>query len=96
MISQVSPTKGKRTHTNVTATTAAGVLVAANGNRKTVTFQNKGAVTVFLGKSDVATSGSAGGYALFAGASFTDNASTEAWYAIAASSTTVVHVIEVG
>lgn len=95
MISLVSPTKGTRTHSSVTATTDAGLLVAASAHRKTVLIQNQGSVTVYLGKSTVTTSGSTRGYALFAGSTFVDNASTEAWYVIAASSTAIIHVLEV-
>lgn len=95
MLGQVSSVKGNRTHTNVTVTTTAALLVAANGNRKSVTIQNQGSVTVYLGKEDVTTTGATRGFALLADHTFTDNASNGLWWAVAASSTAVVHVIEV-
>lgn len=95
ILSLVVPKKGTRTHTNVTVDTSADLIVAANGNRKSVVIQNNGAVTVYLGKSNVAASSTNQGYALAAGQTFVDNASTEAWHGITASSSATLHVIEV-
>jgi len=102
MADHITPRKGTPTATNVTVgasepillVEAAG-LIGPEASRKSVMFQNQGAVTVFIGGEAVATSGANRGYALFAGASFTDNSTATAWYGIAASSTAIVHVIEV-
>lgn len=87
--------KGKRVHTNVTVDTNAQAVVAANNSRKSVIFQNQGDVTVFLGKLDVSQTGATRGYALFKGLSFTDDSSDEEWWAIAASGSAIVHIVEV-
>lgn len=92
----VTSRKGSPTRTNVTVqSSGSGLVVAANGNRKSLLFQNQGSVTIFLGGPDVAISGASRGYALFAGASFTDDATATEWWAIAASSTAILHVEEV-
>ncbi len=88
--------KGPRTHTNVVVGSGSATqLTTPSSNRKSVTFQNLGSVTVYLGKSDVAASSTTQGYALFAGASLCDTDSNDEWYGITASSTASVHVIEV-
>lgn len=87
--------KGYRVHTNITVGESAGAIVAENGNRKSLIIQNQGSVTVFIGPFGVDTSGSARGYALVAGASFTDDASRQEWWAIASSSTAILHIVEV-
>lgn len=95
-IGLVSPTKGTLAITNVTVSgSSPTLLVAAAPNRKTVVLQNQGAVTVFIGGSNVATSGANTGRALFAGESFVDNASNGAWYGIPASSAAVINCLEV-
>lgn len=58
-------------------------------------FQNQGADTVFLGGSNVTTSGAQRGYALFSGTTFTDDATDKPWFAIAATGTVIVHIEEV-
>jgi len=91
-----TPRKGTAVRTNVTVeSSGSGVLVSGNPNRKSIIFQNQGSVTVFLGGLDVAVSGASRGYALFAGASFTDDATDKEWWGIAASSTAIVHILEV-
>jgi hypothetical protein len=87
--------KGRRTHTNITVDTNAAALLVDNPNRKSLILQNQGSVTVFLGKLGVSQTGATRGYAMAAGTSFTDDASFEAWYAIAASGSAIVHIIEV-
>lgn len=94
MFDIVQMRKGKRAASNVTVGGSPILLCADNNSRKSVIFQNQGSGTVFLGHDDVATSGSTRGYALFTGASFTDDASDEAWYAIGTGSD-IVHVEEV-
>jgi hypothetical protein len=85
----VVPAKGHRIHVNITVSSPATRLVAANGNRKSVTFQNKDAGTVYLGGPAVDVSGPNQGYALFTGATFTDNASSEEWWGISSGSNLV-------
>jgi hypothetical protein len=63
-------------------------------NRKVVTFQNQGAGTFYAGPAGVTATGATTGYAIATGTSFTDNASAEEWWIIAASPT-AVHVIDV-
>lgn len=88
--------KGHRTTTNVTVqSSGATQLLSAAPHRKSAMLQNQGSVTVFIGGGDVAISGPSRGYALFAGASFTDDATADEWWAIAASSTAIVNVMEV-
>jgi hypothetical protein len=88
--------KGGRTQTNVTvAADQPYLLIGAASTRKSVVFQNQGSVTVFIGPSTVAISGATRGYALFAGASFTDDASDQDWWGIAASTSAIVNVIQV-
>lgn len=95
MFSIVTPRKGARRASVVTAGSGPALLAAADRNRKSLTMQNQGSVTVYLGGPAVASSGADRGYALFAGATLTDNASDDAWYALAASDTAIVHVIAV-
>lgn len=96
MISLVSPLKGKRIVSNVAVSgSSPTLLVAANPSRKTLAIQNQGAVTVYIGDSTVTTSGATTGYALAAGTTFVDNASSSAWYAVPASSTAQIYCLEV-
>jgi hypothetical protein len=94
-IALVSPKLGTRRQAVVTVTTTAVQLAAANPNRKSVIFQNQGSTTAFIGPATVTASGATQGFALAGGASFTDNASGEPWYAIAASGSAPVLAIEV-
>jgi hypothetical protein len=86
--------KGHRTHTNISAGATATQAVPDNVNRKSVSFQNQGTGPVFVGPSGVTISGANVGFQIPAGATFTDNASAEAWF-IVASAATPVHVIDV-
>lgn len=89
--------KGVLTTSNVSVETGATIrLIAANGNRKSLILQNQGSGTVFIGAtSTVAISGTARGYALFTGASFTDDATAGEWWAISGTGTNIVNVQEV-
>ncbi len=87
--------KGTPTRTNVTTTTSRAQIVTANANRKSVLFQNQGSVTIFLGGPDVDITGASRGYALFAGTTFTDDATLSEWWAIAASDTAILHIEQV-
>lgn len=92
----IVPIKGDATHSNVTVDSSRDLLAAANPNRISITFQNQGASdTVYLGDVTVTSSSTTAGYALAAGATFTDNATTGAWYGVTASGSSSVHVIEV-
>ena len=90
----ICPRKGTRTHTNYTAGGAAVQIALSNRNRKSIVIQNQGSGVVYVGGANVATSGATRGYAIFAGLTFTDNASDGEWWVIAGASQ-VVHVIEV-
>ena len=50
---QVTTAKGHRTHSAVTPGTTPTLLAAANPNRKSLTLQNQGNVTVFIGPARV-------------------------------------------
>jgi hypothetical protein len=84
--SLITPRKGHRIQTNVTVGGTAVKLADANKNRKSITLQNKGGGTCYLGGPDVTTSGPTQGYALFTGATLVDNASDEEWWAISGGS----------
>lgn len=94
-IGLVSALKGKRYHSNVTATGSAVLVSAANENRKSITIQNQGSDTVFIGPSTVATGGSRRGFALFTGTSFTDNGSADEWWAISSGTSDILHIVEI-
>ncbi len=89
-----TPRKGRRAHSNVVAGTSAVLLVSANSNRKTLTLQNQSSITVYIGPANVTTSGSACGYALYQGQTFTDNGSDQEWWGIASNSANI-NIIEV-
>lgn len=92
----VTPRKGKRTGTNISVGSSSAVQIAQNNNsRKSLIIQNQGSQTVYIGDSTVTNSGATRGYALFSGNTFTDNASDEEWWAVGASSTNNLYVLEV-
>jgi hypothetical protein len=95
MFSGSTSIKGTATRTNVSVTGSRAAIAVLNGNRKSLMIQNQGTDTVFLGGSDVATSGAGRGYALFAGATFTDDATNTEWWAVANSGTQILHIEEV-
>ena len=98
MFSLVTPRKGMPTTTNYNVGASTPVQIAkANTNRKSITIQNQGAVTVFIGfnNPNVSSSGANTGYALFTGTTVTDTITDQAIYALAASSTAVLNVTEV-
>jgi hypothetical protein len=92
---QIVPRKGARNLTNVVVSGSAVRLALANPNRKSITFQNQGSATVFLGGPTVTASGGASGYALFAGTTFCDNATDGEWWAISGGTANNVNVMEV-
>lgn len=95
MMNVVTPRKGTRAHSIFTATATPQRMVEGRPQRRTITFQNQGSATVYIGDQTVTASGSTRGYALFAGASFTDNASDGEWWVVASTSTQAVHIIDV-
>lgn len=85
--------KGSKTFADPAPTTSASSIVAANASRKSVTIHNAGTVTVYLGLNGSVTSSN--GLPLGAGATLSDDASTDAWYAITASGTGDLRIVEV-
>jgi hypothetical protein len=78
-------------HSAVAPTTSATLVIAANANRKAVTVKNAGTVDCYIGGSGVTT---ALGSPLLAGESFRTERSTAALYAITASGTADLRVLE--
>ncbi len=88
--------KGIGVPSNVTVGTSPVMLVQANVNRNSLTIQNQGSTTVFLGVDDtVSDSGATRGYALFAGQTFTDDATAGSWWAMCTSGSNIVNLLEV-
>jgi hypothetical protein len=86
------PRKGTKTVTAIAPTGAADPVLAANTSRISALIQNVGSVNVYLGKDNTVTSST--GILLIAGASMEDTESTDAWWAIVASGTGDLRVIE--
>ena len=70
-------------------------MAAVNGNRKLLQVQNQGTAAVFLGPASVAASEANQGFSLATGTTYTDGASADAGYGIAASGSAAVVVIKV-
>jgi hypothetical protein len=88
--------KGTGVPSNVTVGTSPVMLVQPNVNRGSLIIQNQGSVTVYLGiDSTVSATGSTRGYALFAGATFTDDATAGAWWAVSGTAGQIVNLLEV-
>lgn len=83
---------GAKASTAAAPTTAAAQCLAANAGRIRATIVNAGTQTVYLGPASVATST---GIPLVAGAAMEDAESTDAWYAVTASGTGDLRIIEV-
>lgn len=79
----------------ITATTTRDVLSGAGTRLRARLIRNLGSVSIFLGGSDVTSSGATMGWEVAAGAEFTDSISNGDIYVITASSTAVVQVWEV-
>lgn len=78
----------------VVATAVVAQCLAANKHRLSAVLVNAHAsVVCYIGRDNTVTA--ANGIPLAAGASFTDNFSTDAWFVIPASSTTDLRVLEV-
>lgn len=91
----VELSKGNKTFSQVANVgVAAALVLAANGNRRAALLRNVGATDCYLGKDNTVTS--ANGFLLKAtDPPFMDARSIDAWYAITASGTTTLAVIEV-
>lgn len=85
--------KGSKTFTDPAPTSSASSIVAANSSRKSVTIHNAGSVTVYLGGTSGVTTSN--GIPLGAGETLSDDSSTDAWYAITASGTADLRIVEV-
>lgn len=85
--------KGSKTFTDPAPTTTAAEMVAANASRKSVSIYNAGSQIVYLGKTSGVTT--TNGWPLVPSASLADDISTDAWYAITASGTGDLRIIEV-
>ncbi len=77
---------------DVSVTTTSGTLLAANASRLTAIFKNAGNARIYLTQSSPATSIN---FPLDPGESFEDEYTTGAWYAIAASGTVDVRLMEI-
>jgi hypothetical protein len=96
MFTTVVPLKGMPIHTNFVVGTSLLQLTQVNPNRKTLIIQNQGAGVVYIGSATISNGGATIGYALAAGATFTDNATNTDWWVISATGgSNAIHVIEV-
>jgi hypothetical protein len=88
-----SPTKPSAltTSSQVTATTTAATLLAANSARRSAVFRNIGANTVWIGKATVTTST---GIPLLPWDVYVDDDTTALWQCITSTSTSVVAITE--
>ena len=88
---------GTKTFSVKTAPASGGTpisLSAASGSRISATFFNNGAASLALGLDATITSST--GYLVPAGASFTDSVSSDAWFGVSTTASTLdIRVIEV-
>ncbi len=84
---------GDKAFTQFTVTDAAQEILAANTSRNAATFVNNSGVTIFLGNDGALTTGN--GLPLAAGAPLSDDVSTDAWFAIVATGTADIRMLEV-
>lgn len=83
---------GAKTQSTAAPTTTPGSVLAANDDRQSCTIHNAGSQAVEVGTSSV-TYGT--GLPLEPGQTLTDDSSTDAWWAVAASGTGDLRIIEV-
>ena len=89
-------TKGTKTIAQATVGTSAVQLAAASTSRKNVVIVNAGTATIYLGKDNTVTAtGATGGIPLPAGATLTDENTTDAWWAISGTAGQDVRVLTV-
>lgn len=84
---------GSKTFTDPAPTTTAASVLGANATRKVASLYNAGTQTVYLGKDNTVTTSN--GFPLVPGGNMVDDASTDAWWAITASGTGDLRIIEV-
>jgi hypothetical protein len=89
----VSLRSGTKAFTTAAPTASAAQCLAANANRLRALIENNGVQTVYLGKDNTITT--ATGLPLASGASAEDDATTDAWYAITATGTGDLRIVEV-
>lgn len=86
-------TKGsKSAPATVAVAQVAILLLAANPGRKSALFVNSGANTIFIGRDNTVVA--ATGIPVPAGATFKDDFSQDAWWAIATTGTNNTQVVE--
>ncbi|MHB8409828.1 MAG: hypothetical protein ACYDHY_17375 [Acidiferrobacterales bacterium] len=76
----------------VSVTTAATLILAANGSRVVANIANVSTQTVYLGRDNTVTT--ANGWPLGAGSNMEDRETTDAWYGIVAVGTADVRPLE--
>jgi hypothetical protein len=84
---------GAKTFTTAAPTGTAVEILSANAVRKSAVIRNHGGQTVFLGKNSSVTI--ANGFPVYAGESFSDNESNDAWFAITEGSTGDLRMVQV-
>lgn len=93
LISSDEPAKGTRTFSTAAPTNSAAQALAANTSRKEALIYNNGTMTVYLGKDNTVTTSN--GLPLAPGATLRDDRATGAWWAIVASGTGDLRIVEV-
>lgn len=84
---------GSKTFSDPAPTTTASSIIGANATRKVASIYNAGSQTVYLGNTSGVTTSN--GFPLVPGANMVDDASIDAWWAITASGTGDLRIIEV-
>lgn len=85
--------QGAKTITAVSVTDSGTFLADVNFTRKGICITNLGSETIFLGPNDTVTVSD--GFPLAAGATLSDELSTDAYYAVAATGPVDVRVMEI-
>lgn len=85
--------RGEKTITTAAPDTTPAQVLPVNIQRIAVTIQNVGSVDVYLGTDD--TVSSSNGLLLKAGSYISDDSSIDAWWAVAASGTADLRIVEV-
>jgi hypothetical protein len=82
-----------KTFSTAAPTSAAALALAANADRERALIYNNGSQTVYLGKDATVTT--ANGLPLVSGASLEDDRTADAWWAIVASGTGDLRIVEI-
>jgi len=85
--------RGSKVFSTAAPTASAAQCLAANASRKTAVIYNNGSQTVYLGGSGSVTTSN--GLPLLVGASVEDDTSVDAWFAVTASGTGDLRIVEV-